>query len=441
MLPSLRRADGQDSGGSCSGGVKSLSRTLDQGRNPMSSTLLPALLVAGIMAQFADKLALDTITLAATQGGASPRLVGLLVAAQSAAWLLVSLPAGVFADRVAPRSLILLGAALMIAGSLAGAGLLGAGETGALLAVSTFVAATGPVVIALSIFVLLPRMVEIAALPRANGRLELGRACFSLAAPLIAGWAVARGAGALGLLVCAFAGLVVLAAASKLPGERPAAQPRQPLHRAIAEGGAFVARHPYLRPIALCAIGWNLAFFAFMAVFAPHAARVLLLTPETIGLASSVYGAGLIAGALSGAFLIARLPTGILLVFGPASSCLGAALLALAPPQLGWPALALAFFLFGFGPILWFIVQTSLRQAVTPKALLGRVSATLTTAMYGMRPLGALAGGLAGEWFGLQAAMLLPVALFALSTLAILASRMPGLKTMPEGELTSQAAE
>ena len=231
------------------------------------------------MAQFADKLALDTITLAATQGGASPRLVGLLVAAQSAAWLLVSLPAGVFADRVAPRSLILLGAALMIAGSLAGAGLLAAGETGALLAVSTFVAAAGPVVIALSIFVLLPRMVEIAALPRANGRLELGRACFSLAAPLIAGWAVARGAGALGLLLCALAGLVVLAAASRLPGERPAAQPRQPLHRAIAEGGAFVARHPYLRPIALCAIGWNLAFFAFMAVFAPYAARVLLLTP------------------------------------------------------------------------------------------------------------------------------------------------------------------
>jgi hypothetical protein len=37
--------------------------------------------------------------------------------------------------------------------------------------------------------------------------------------------------------------------------------------------------------------------------------------------------------------------------------------------------------------------------------------------------------------------MLLPVALFALSTLAILASPMPGLKAMPEGELSLQAAE
>jgi predicted MFS family arabinose efflux permease len=228
---------------------------------------------------------------------------------------------------------------------------------------------------------------------------------------------------------------------ARLPRERPAVQPRQPLHRAIAEGGAFVARHPYLRPIALCAIGWNIAFFAFLAIVTPYAARILLLSPETIGLASSVYGAGLIAGALSGATLIARLPTGFLLVFGPASSLLGAGLLAFAPAQWGSLALALAFFLFGFGPILWSIVQTSLRQAVTPQLLLGRVSATLTTATFGMRPLGALAGGLAGEWLGLQLAIWLPVALFALSTLAILASRMPALRRMPAGELSLQAAE
>ncbi len=402
----------------------------------MSPSIPIALLLAGVAAQFADKLALDTLTLAATQAGASPRLVGLLVAAQSAAWLLVSLPAGVYADRVAPRSLVVLGSLLMMAGSLTGTALLSTGEVGWLLALSTFIAASGPVVIALSIFVLLPRMVAVANLPRANGRLELGRACFSLAAPLIAGWAVSRGIGALGLGVCALLGGVVLVAALRLPGERPPVQPRLPLHRAIEEGGAFVARHPYLRPIALCAIGWNVAFFAFLAIVTPYAARILLLAPETIGLASSAYGVGLVAGALSGASLIARLPTGLLLVFGPASSFAGAALLALTPAALGWQVLALAFCLFGFGPILWFITQTSLRQAVTPQALLGRVSATLTTAMYGMRPVGALAGGLAGEWFGLQTAMLLPVALFGLSTLAILASAMPGLKTMPEAQLS-----
>jgi hypothetical protein len=57
--------------------------------------------------------------------------------------------------------------------------------------------------------------------------------------------------------------------------------------------------------------------------------------------------------------------------------------------------------------------------------------------MYGMRPLGALAGGLAGERFGLEAAIWLPVVLFGLSTLAILASQMPRLRAMPAGELTT----
>jgi hypothetical protein len=405
----------------------------------MSAPLPAALLLTGVLAQFADKLALDTISLAATQSGASPRLVGLLVAAQSAAWLLISLPAGVFADRLAPRTLIRLGGALMLAGSGIGAVLLGLGQIGFGLALSTFLAAAGPVVIALSIFVLLPSMVAVAELPRANGRMELGRAILSLASPLIAGWAVARGAGPAGLILCAGVGVAILIAAARLPGDAPPPQPRLPLHRAIAEGGAFVARHPYLRPIALCAIAWNLAFFAFLALFVPYAARELLLEPGAIGLASSIAGIGSILAALTGPTLIARLPTGALLVFGPAVSFIGVGALALAPPALGVPALGFAFLMLGFGPILWFITQTSLRQAVTPPALLGRVSATLTTAMYGMRPLGALAGGFTGDWLGLQMAMWLPVGLFALSTLAILASAMPGLRAMPEGELVSPA--
>lgn len=400
----------------------------------MSSHLPLGLLMAAILAQFADKLALDTIALAATEAGASPRLVGLLVAAQSAAWLALSLPAGVWADRVAPRKMILVGGGLLLLGSLAGATLIASGQTGWALALSAFAAAAGPVVIALSVFVLLPRMVPVAMLPRANGRIELGRALLSLVAPLIAGWAVARGVGAFGLVLCALCGATVLALALRLPNEQPAAQPL-PLVRAIAEGSAFVLKHPYLRPIALCAIAWNLSFFAFMALFAPYAARILALPPEAIGASSAVYGAGLVLGAFLGPALIARLKTGWLLVFGPVSSLLGALLLALAPASLGLPALALAFFLFGFGPILWGIVQTSLRQAVTPPVLLGRVSATLTTAMYGMRPLGALAGGLAGEWWGLAAAIWLPVILFALSSLAILASAMPRLKAMPLGEV------
>ena len=59
---------------------------------------------------------------------------------------------------------------------------------------------------------------------------------------------------------------------------------------------------------------------------------------------------------------------------------------------------AAAFFLFGSGPILWVISTTTLRQTVTPAALLGRVSA-INIMAYGARPIGAALGtALAATW-------------------------------------------
>ena len=55
-----------------------------------------------------------------------------------------------------------------------------------------------------------------------------------------------------------------------------------------------------------------------------------------------------------------------------------------------------SFFLFGFGPIVWTITSTTLRQTVTPGAMLGRVSAMFLTVDMGARPLGAALGGVVG---------------------------------------------
>ncbi len=398
----------------------------------MSQIAFILLLACATAAHLADRLTLDTVTLAASVAGLTPPMIGLLVAAQSAAWLLVSLPAGVLADRLSPRQMIGAGGLCILLGSLAGAGLVLGKAPALLLGLATFLAATGTVLVALSLFVIVPRIVATAELATANGRLELGRAIVTLAAPIIAGWLVGKGAASSALLLAAFSGLVIVLAARQLPRIEASTAPRQSMLSAIATGGRFVVSHPWLRPIALCAIFWNLAFFGLMAILAPYAQKIFALGPEQIGTALSAYGAGLLTGASLGPAIIARLRIGWLLVFGPASSLLAALCLALAPASTGWIAIALASFLFGFGPILWFIVQTSLRQAVTPPELLGRVSATITTAIYGMRPLGALGAGLVAGQFGLEFAIWMPVVLFALSTAAILASQMPALRTMPE---------
>ena len=51
--------------------------------------------------------------------------------------------------------------------------------------------------------------------------------------------------------------------------------------------------------------------------------------------------------------------------------------------------------------MLWAICQTTVRQLVTPLTLQGRVNATVQTATYGVRPLGALAGGTLAAHAGL----------------------------------------
>jgi predicted MFS family arabinose efflux permease len=181
----------------------------------------------------------------------------------------------------------------------------------------------------------------------------------------------------------------------------------------------------------LCAIFWNSAFFGLTAIFVPYAMHTLGLSLAQTGQVWSVYGAGLLLGALLAPAMIARLPTGPMFCFGPALSLAGVlAMLALAQTEGRWPVW-LAFFCVGFGPMTWLVLQTSVRQIVTPPDKLGRVGATITTAIYGVRPIGALAAGAVAHAFGMPAALALVAALFGLSALAIVLSPAARLRTMP----------
>jgi hypothetical protein len=98
------------------------------------------------------------------------------------------------------------------------------------------------------------------------------------------------------------------------------------------------------------------------------------------------------------------------------------------------PAAALAgasFFLFGAGPLLWTISTATLRQTVTPRDLLGRVSA-INIMAYGARPVGAALGAAVGGPAGAEACLLLAAAGFLVQALLILASPVPRLAAQPQ---------
>jgi predicted MFS family arabinose efflux permease len=396
----------------------------------------PKLASAWLAAHAADQLLLAWLPLTLVAAAATPATVGWVVAAHSAAWLLVSLPIGAYADRLSRRRIMLAGAA-----TIAGAGLLGlaarmVGPIGpAGLAALSFLAAAGVVAIVLSIFALVPQSVPVAGLARANAGLEFGRACTAILAPFAAAAVVACSSGGATFLALVGGGLVAALAAARLEPDRP----REPAAHAsllssIRDGAAFVAREPLLKAIALCAIAWNSAFFALTAAFAPYAVDRIGLGIPQIAQAWSIYGAGLVLGALAAPIMVARLPAGFMFAFGPAMSAAGVAALAMFGERGSVGLVWFAFFSLGFGPMTWLVLQTSVRQIVTPPELLGRVGAVITTAIYGVRPLGALAASLVAGAYGPAAAMTLAAILFAMSLAAILASpavRLSGLPLAP----------
>jgi predicted MFS family arabinose efflux permease len=237
-----------------------------------------------------------------------------------------------------------------------------------------------------------------------------------------------------GYALAAFGAALALACILALPKTPSASNERQDRSfvASIRAGTRFVVRHELLRGIGLCAISWNFAFFALLAAWAPLALGPLGLDPAHMGLAQSAYGAGLILGALIAPVSARRLPTFVTLIFGPVVSVIAAGFFLVGSTANAFACAAIGHFLVGFGPMLWLICQTTLRQLVTPTALMGRVNATMQTAIYGVRPLGALAGGLVAAQAGLQSALWLVAAAFALSAVVIVLSPLCRLRTLPE---------
>ena len=121
---------------------------------------------------------------------------------------------------------------------------------------------------------------------------------------------------------------------------------------------------------------------------------------------------------------------GWLIAIGPFVSVLASGLLALTIVGPTWLAYA-AFFAFGAGPIVWTIAQTTLRQAVTPAPMLGRVSALMMMASFGSRPVGALLGGAVGSAYGLDAAIMVSLTLFMGQDFVVMLSAIPRLRELP----------
>ena len=363
--------------------------------------------------------------------GAGAGATGMLHTAQTLPFLLFAIPAGILADRTSRRRVMTAAEAIRV---LALAGVLALvlldGLTLPLLAVLGAIGACGTVAYSVAAPALVPALVPQHALAAANGRLELARTLAFAAGPAIAGALVgwAGGGPAFGVAAALSLCAVVLLAGLPEPS-RPEARSRDAIAE-IREGAAFVFRHRLLRPVYVTQVVFNTAFFILHAVYVPYAVHRLGLSASAVGTTLAVYGVGMIVGALLTPRIIAALPLGWVIVLGPIAGAVAALVMA---ATMWAPSAALAglsFFLIGAGPIVWVISTATLRQTVTPPALLGRVSAINITG-YGARPLGAAIGAVIGGLYGVETCLVVAAVGFLAQAAVIMTSPVLRLAKLP----------
>jgi predicted MFS family arabinose efflux permease len=386
-----------------------------------------------LAAQSAEQISLAAVPIVAVLAlGAGPGEIGMLNTAQTLPFLLLSIPAGVLADRWS-RTRLMLGAESLRALALLALFMLVLSSTVTLplLALLGFIGAAGTVAFSVAAPALVPTLVPRHDLARANARLELARSLAFAAGPALAGVLVAWGGAGPAFVLASALSVLALLQLLRLPAVAPQRGAPRRLLDELRHGTGLVWRHPLLSAVMWTAVVWNIAWFVLQAAYVPYAMRHLGLSAGGVGLTLGCYGAGMLAGALLAARVARTLPFGAAVLLGPLMSVLAAAAMLASWwwPHAAWAAAS--FVLFGAGPLVWTVTTTTLRQTLVPQQVLGQVSALFLTVNAGARPLGAALGAIVGAMWGEAACIALATLGFVVQALVISASPVRVLRQLP----------
>jgi Na+/melibiose symporter-like transporter len=341
--------------------------------------------------------------------GASPFEVALLGAVEFLPFLLFTLPAGAWVDRLAKQS-------VMVVADLGRMVILGAIPLAYVLDVLAlwqvylvgFLAGTLTVFFDISYQAIVPELVRRDRLQEGNSRLEVSRSAATVLGPAIAGLLVALVRAPLAILVDA---LSYLGSAAFLVGLRPRFAAARPpaatgsatgLRHEILEGLRFYRQSPLLLACSAAIVGLNLGGQIGGSIVLVFLVRELGLTPQAIGLAMSIGSVGLLTGAATGSAFGKRVGVGPTLIVASALSAAASLLLVVASPDTAFALLVVSGLVQGYAVMLININGVSLRQALTPDHLQGRVNATGRWINWSVIPPGALLGGAIATIVGLR---------------------------------------
>ena len=362
----------------------------------------------------------------------SPVAVGALAFCRFVPFTIFGLYAGVLADRIDNRRLVMATqvASMLVSVALAALALSGVAEVWHAYALAAL-GGTALVFDAPGRHALTFQMVGRDELPNA---VALNASLFNasrVVGPAVAGVVIAAvGVGAC-FAVNAVSFLAVLASLALMRERelKPVVRDEEPRRvlTSIREGLAYVRRTPGVRTVVLMTLVVSTVGFNFHVLVPVLASETLHAGPETFGLLSAVFGAGALAGALMTAGL-GRASWKILLL---GTAGFGGALLLLAPQNSVPPAAALLFVV-GVCFTLWTANSQSILQLTAPDHLRGRVLSIYLFVFAGFAPLGGLLAGWLAEIGGTHLAFSVAGASgLAISVLAALSVRSSGARAAP----------
>ncbi|XIF80185.1 MFS transporter [Kutzneria buriramensis] len=395
--------------------------------------------VGDTLSQFGASIGQFAIpALAVTQLAATPFEVGALSAAETAAFLLVGLPAGVWVDRLRRRP-------LMLRADLCRFALLMTIPVAWWLHVLTV---WQLIVVALLVGLLtvffdvayqsyLPSLVGREHIVEGNAKLQISQSAAQVSGPALGGLLVQLIGAATSVLATALgflsSALFLLRIRTSEP--QPERTERRGMRAEIAEGLRFVLHQPTLRAITFCTGTSNLFNSIAGAAMLLFLIRQLHVDTGIAGLLMTAGGVGGLLGGLtatrwSRAFGQARTIWLAPLVTSPLS-------LLMPLTERGWRLIlfAVAIFAFGLGAVVYNVAQVSYRQAICPDQLLGRMNASVRFLVWGTMPIGGLIGGALAAWLTPRGALWVGSVGEVLAVLWVLASPLRTMRDLPTSQV------
>ncbi|WP_234399910.1 MFS transporter [Paenibacillus popilliae] len=339
---------------------------------------------------------------------ASALEMGILTAVEFLPFLLISLFVGVWVDRK-PKRPMMIGSDIMRAVVLIAIpiGLLLDVLTMPILYVIAALVGINTVIFEIAHVSYLPTVVKNDELVEGNSKLEFSSSSATVVGQSIGGALIQVFSAPLSILFNV--GTYLLSAlylAFIKKQEEPIEVPegtKQNMWADIREGTTFVFQNHVLRPILFGTVIFNLFTYVIEPIFILYITRTLALAPIYIGLIFSMSGVGALLGAIMAGPMVRRLGIGKTLVFSLFLAGFVSLIIPVATllPTLPAVMLIMAMYMIDAAMVIVYnINQRSLRQAITPQHLQGRMNACIRMFGMGVVPIGAILGGWLGDIMG-----------------------------------------